>query len=362
MSLAGGKEPIESTKKTSGKGESSSPQSEIRDLANREQTLKSEAEKKSKDPQVIHQIAIQLPKLIQKTHQIIEASQVFQTFKLPGTDYVVHDRREGAPTKDKTKTIADESKMPLEALLVQKGKLTPTKEKDYENYFADPTKKGKVPEQKVAEDRLMKLLTRFEQALLKRFEGGAKLTQELEKEHPSFFKKTADQWREFFGKFMKRTVKRHASLEQVSEWIYRGFVQKNAKSTVISDLAFANGQLEKFVRFRLPGGAQNLANRLANLEPGVRLSAEELRDHLKEDFDYLAIKQSEGEAAWAMAPTNGKFLGSAKSEEGHSEEGQTQFIPWYQVPLSKSVGKRRAFRLLPYLIVILLLAIGFIYL
>ncbi len=364
-------------------------------------------EKKQVDPEALLQLSRNLPRLIQKNLQRLEGSQVYQTFKLAGTEYIVHDRRESSKEKAKPeleseqKVIAEEAKKPLEELVLQKGKMVASKEKDYANYFADPSGRIKTPEQQAATERLVKLFSRFEKALLKRFEGGEEMTRQAEEGRFSFLKKTAQGWRDFFSHFAKRTVKRNISMEAVQEFIFRGLVRKDSKTTVISDLALVTGQLEKFARFRLNLSAMNLAERLNLLEPGTKLSASELKEGQGEKLEYLAIKSAESEASYAKAATKGKFFGTAQTEEKVANDlglqlgaqlkekekilrnmrskkkggglfGETQeeapfdeeknFIPWWQPgPLIRSKGPMRWFVAVSYLIILSLLVIGILY-
>ncbi|MDZ4224795.1 MAG: hypothetical protein U1D33_02695, partial [bacterium] len=66
-------------------------------------------------------------------------------------------------------------------------------------------------------------------------------------------------------------------MEMVQEWTFRGLVKKEARATVISDLVLANGQHEKFVRFKLAQNAAALAERLVLLDPGTKLPQEALK-------------------------------------------------------------------------------------
>ncbi|MBI4125718.1 MAG: hypothetical protein HY466_07305, partial [Deltaproteobacteria bacterium] len=146
---------------------------EVQDLITKEQFLDRQAEKQPAKEDLLQQFTKHLPRLIQKTLAKLEASQVYQTFKLPGRDYVVRDQRDKAMSEkvqDQRETIAEESKKPLEELLVQRGKLVPAKEKGYENYLGDVSGKPAAPEQRAARQRVAELFTRFEQALLRRFE------------------------------------------------------------------------------------------------------------------------------------------------------------------------------------------------
>lgn len=302
-------------------------QREVQDLTRKVESLtrRAQEEKKPLDAETIAQISRHLPKLIQKTLQKIEASAIFRTFKLAGRDWVVVDRREekvaakegqeGKEAKpDEAKKIKEESKKPIEEMILMRGKLSPAREKEYENYLADPSLRLRMPEQKAAEDRLLKLLTKFEKLLLKRFEGGEEVAAPKREGEASFLKKTVEQWRQFFSRFVNRTVLRTVSAEQLHEGLFRGLVQRQARSTVISDLALVNGQVEKFARIHLQTPEQQIQAFLQKLEPGSKLSKEELKRLAAGDLEYLAIKEMEGEIAWARAPQKGKFFETAQTE------------------------------------------------
>lgn len=386
MSLAGGKEkshePIEPLKGQRQK--SAELDQELQRLIQEEQKMAREVETKTPplDAEELVRFSRDLPRLIQQTLSKMDASQVYQSFRLPGRDYVVHDHREGKQEgtgeKDLGREIARESKKSIKELMIQEGKLFPVKEKSYENYLADPVgRMGVSPEQQASQERVLKLLTLFEKLLLQRFERGEELTKLLKEGDPSFLEKTAKQWRDFFARFFRRTVKRTVSQEELHSILYRGFVAKDVKGTVISDLNLANGQIEKFARFKLQQRSQELESFLSQLKPGERLTSEQLRRFFAGELEYLAIRHGEGEAAWSPAPQKGKFLGSAQAEanvasdlglqlgeqlkekekvfrrlgggkkglggfagggeEGGAEGGvpQEQFIPWWQYGLRK---------------------------
>lgn len=321
--MAKEREPVSGIRPSQENKEAQALEREVQDLVRQEEALARRVQSGDKtiDAETLARLSRELPRLIQRTLQKIEASVVYRTFKLAGRDYVVQDRREektaekgGKEKPDEGKRIKEESKKPIEEMILMRGKLSPAREKDYENYLADPTLRGPTVERQAAAERLLKLFSRFEAALLKRFEGGEEIAFRQPEGEKSFLKKTAEQWHNFFSHFMGRTVKRTASLENIREWFFRGFVEKSARATVISDLAMAGGQMEKFARIRLTS-AETLAAFFAKLEPGARISKEELRRFLAGDLEYLAIKQGEGsEAVWARAPLKGKFLESAAAE------------------------------------------------
>lgn len=401
MSWGGGKEPSkERVEKIAGgdvRAESKALDKELQKLIEKEQQFERRAKEEGQhlDAESLAKFSKHLPRLIQRTLSKIEASRVYQTFKLPGTDYVVHDRRdakkEGAEQKDQGEEIAEEAKKPLSEMLVKEGKLFRKGGKGYENYLADPGQKASAPELKAAEQRLQKLLSQFEKLLLKRFEKGEEFFQTVEKGKFTFFQKTAKQWRAFFSRFLQRTVKRRVPMQQLQESVFRGFVQKQAKGTMISDLMLRSGAMEKFARMKVVQENQQLMRFLSQLKPGTRISAEDLKKFLTGDLEYLAIKQGEKESGWAKAPQKGKFFESAQTEArvagnlglqlgeqlkekgkvlrdlqgrrkgvggfGPGEEGsggnepREQFIPWWQYGLQ---GKSWRFGFAALLFVILL--------
>lgn len=340
---------------------------ELQDLIVKEQHLERQVQKRPAQEGLLQKFTQHLPRLIQRTLAKLEAQTVYQTFKLPGRDYVVSDQRDksaASQTKSQAETIAEESKRPLEELLVQRGKLVPAKEKGYTNYLGEVSTKPATPEQKAAQERVLEFFSRFEKTLLKRFEQGADIEQPLLNGRFQFLRKTLKQWQDFFARFVQRTVKRKVAAGEIQEMIFRGLVQRQTKVTVISDFSLTNGQFEKYTRHRLTPEAQNFLAMLTGLQPGQRLSKEELRRFLSGDLEYLAIRAAEEEAAFAKAPLKGKFLTTAQAEErvahdlglqlgaqlkekekvlrglggrkrgfpggGEFDEEGPQFIPWWQ--------------------------------
>ena len=276
------------------------------------------------EPQVSAEVWKKLPELarmVQQAAKQVDSSQVYQTFRLAGTQVIVHDRRDQSEASSVKPKPADEHKMSLEELLVQKGRLTPNKEKSYENYLADPSGRAKMPEPRATEERLIKMLTRFEDLLIKRFEQNVKMTQDATEGQANFLRKTLEQWRGFFENFKHRTVQRTTSLELLEQAVFRDLVQHQGRTTLISDLLLNGGKLEKFIRMRLEMMSAAWVERLAQLAPGAVLSKKTLAELAQDnELQYLVIKEAEGEAAWNQAPTRGLFGGLAKTEEHLSKE------------------------------------------
>lgn len=334
MPISGGKETykgaIEPISRQSGKSETAKEaESRLRDLIGEEQKLNRQAGKESGpklNAEVLHRMAQALPRLIQRTLEKVDSSQVYRSFHLPGSDRVVHDRREerGAGAKseataaskpeNRAESIGKESKMPMEGFLIHKGKLSPETGKTYENFLSDPSTRMRSvnPEQQAAQSRLQKLLTLFEKRLIQRFEEGEQQSKSFQKGEPHFLNKTGKEWRSFFAKFAARTLRKQTPMAEIREAVFRGFVEGKGKAVLISDLTHTGGLVEKFVRLRLAdASAQSGRNLFQQMQPGTRVAAEQLHSHLKGDVDYLALRQAEGELPWSRAAEKGKFFDSA---------------------------------------------------
>ena len=180
MPFSGGKDeskgPIAPISHKTGKSEGAKDveTQQLRNLITEKQKLDRQAAKESGpklNAEILHKMSRALPRLIQRGLEKIDSSQVYRTFRLAGSDRVVHDNREGrgesANPESKSESRGDairrESKMPMEGFLIQKGKMSPETEKPYENFLADPMSKlpQSNPEQQAAISRLKKLLTLF---------------------------------------------------------------------------------------------------------------------------------------------------------------------------------------------------------
>ncbi len=329
---------------------------------------------------------------LQQDLRRLDSSQVYRTFRLVGTDYIVRDQRDGRPqTTDKN---------PAETAdwVLQKGKVIEKEAKKYENYLSDPMSRLQTVEQRAAQDRLNRMLGDFEMKLLERFEKGAKFEKGLAQQDSSFLKKTYDQWKSFFDRFMLRTVRRTASWNELQAVVFRDLVRgKNA--TLVSDLLFQSGKTDKFARMILPQSAQAFLAKLSGLSAGSLLHIAQLAESVaKAELQYLGIKQADG-PDWrhAKAPTKGLFLPTARAEEKAAEalgmpladqlraktrvmregkrrsgvpfgglggeEGETEtkgtFVPWFSSERAKPFGKRKWFVPVTFGVVLVLLVIFF---
>lgn len=255
-----------------------------------------------------------VPKFLRSVQKRQESSWVYQSFKLPGTNYLVRDRRGGkAP---------DEAAKKDQGFEMKDGKLHSAKEKSYVNYLGDRQMlQPKVP--KGAASEISRLLSEFEKLLVDRFEKGKKIAQESADGKPHFKLKTDAQWRSFFSKFLKRTVWKQGELSALKQFIFRGLVQMKrgggAYAMLIGDMMMADGKMDKFARLKV---LSDVAKLLANLEPGSTLEAEIIRKGLSvEEFKYLALAHKHGEKGvrTGAEPTRGMF-GQLKTEEQVAEK------------------------------------------
>ena len=329
---------------------------------------------------------------LQQDIRRLDSSQVYRTFRLVGTDYIVKDQRDGKGLSDKEKNATDV----LRDWIVQKGKVVEKETKEYENYLSDPMSRLQTVEQRASQDRLNRMLSDFETKLLERFEKGGKFERGLTHNESSFLKKTMDQWKSFFDRFVSRTVRRSASWNELQSVVFRDLVRgKNA--TLVSDLLFQSGKTDKFTRLVLPQNAQNLLLKLAQMDPGSLLQIAQLAEGTAQaELHYLGIQSADG-PVWgaAKAPTKGQFLQTAKAEERAAEalglpladqlraktrvmrEGKRRsggafgglmgeegedgtkgmFVPWFSSDRTKPDGKRKWFVPVAFSVILVLLGI-----
>jgi len=246
----------------------------------------------------------------------LHAGRAFQQFRLPGRDRVVVDRREqfqGEPkeaAKEAGKEAAKEAAQKA-TLTLKEGKLVEAREKAYAASAALGARGSGAPDQQAAEARVDRMLSAFEKMVVERFEGGKQIAEESADGKAHFNAKSDAQWKEFFQKFLNRTVAKRALLKDIKQFFMRGVVAKGGKGVFIGDMAMNSGRVEKFVRFSI------LAEALAKLRamiPGDRVTAQMLGKLTGEELMYLALAASKGkEFAFAQEAARGKFAG-AKAE------------------------------------------------
>lgn len=334
----------------------------------------------------------QIPLFQQMVRKQLDARHAFQHFHLSG-GRVVEDRRDqrppGAPAdaakesaKEGAKREAKEpkgkgkvAKEGAGGIKLHDGRLVRLKEKGYQNFLGDRSGSDRrVLDQEVASERVERMISAFERMILARFEGGKKIAPESPDGKACFRAKTAGEWRDFFAAFTDRLVPKKALLADIREFLLRGLVAKGEKGIFIGDINFANGRIEKFVRFSIL--AEALA-RLRALVPGDAVAKGSLGSLVGEELMYLALAVSRArDAAASMLPTQGKFVGGraevAAAEalgisldqhlqqkarglrgrrsglfggdllgEGEPGELPSQFIPWWQWGNLKQAGPRR---------------------
>jgi hypothetical protein len=286
-----------------------------------EQIQKAEADVAEALQRQPFEIRKQLPLFQKMAKKALHAGRAFQQFRLPGRDRVVIDRREqfqGEPkeaAKEAGKEAAKEAAKKA-TLTMKEGKLVEAKERSYAASAALGARGTGASDQRAAEARVDKMLSAFEKMVVERFEGGRQIAEESVDGMARYKGKTDAQWKEFFQKFLHRTVAKKTLLKDIKQFFMRGVVAKGGKGVFIGDMAMNSGRVEKFVRFSI------LAEALAKMRamiPGDKVTAQMLGKLTGEELMYLALAASKGrEFAYAQAAARGKFAG-AKAEAQAAE-------------------------------------------
>ncbi|MBI4367317.1 MAG: hypothetical protein HY543_10905 [Deltaproteobacteria bacterium] len=298
---------------------------------------------------------------IRKITERIEHGWLYQTFRLPGSQRVIHDRRgEGSA---EARSAAETPARPL---------------------------------------------SRFEARLVERFEQGVDLAQPAPDGKTHFLAKTAAQWKAFFARFLQRAEKKQVPIEAVAQaFTMRALLKKTsdpAKGVVVSDFQLADGTKEKFARFDVHLAA--LLSSAAQLEPGASVPKEVVARGLPgQELSYIAIGKARGEQEGVMAPRDAQgVFTNLKTEaqiaerlgfptplrgEGGMESGRSadvesgraprglgkwfrdaeeppddaasqagRFVPWWHWAREERLGLRRWFVPVTLIVLVILLAIG----
>lgn len=127
--------------------------------------------------------------------------------------------------------------------------------------------------------------------LRKSYEAAISKAQLSASAPPSFLQKSAVQWKDFFKKFLHRTVRKQTSMENLSGMTLRGVVKikgERSGALLIGDLKFSNGVTDKFARFQL-ASADSLM-KFAELGPGSQLNQQDLMQSTDDGMlQYFAI-------------------------------------------------------------------------
>lgn len=224
-----------------------------------------------------------LPKFLSSVRNRMDGSWVYQSFKLPGTTYVVRDMRGAQMDEKEALRMAAEYQ-------VQEGNLTKTKKKDYVNYLADRSFAGGKSKQ--AEAEIGRMLSEFEKLLVERFEKDRTIELALKDGRAVYREKSDEEWKSFFETFLPRTVKKSGDLSAVKEMTYRG---KMSGSLLVGDIIGKDGAVDKFARIKVLEG---IFAELAGNDPGLVIGADLISKYLAtEEFKYLAIAHKHQEQA-----------------------------------------------------------------
>lgn len=268
---------------------------------------------------------LKLPPRLSNLLQAFQARTegAMRAFRLPGSNRVIHDRREAGhrgekDIPDKAHTRPDRADKHRREMHIREGRAEDVKARTYENYLAirQMTASEKGPEAKLKE----KLLSEFEKLLVERFEQAKKIEEESKDGKAKFLAKTVEEWRAFFDKFLHRTVKKTADLAEIQEFLFRGMVKKgDAKAVLISDIILNSGRTDKFARFGVL--YHKISDFLSKLLPGDAVAKNAIADALlSERLMYLALQppSAESEILTGLKPKQGMF--AAESTEARVAE------------------------------------------
>lgn len=241
------------------------------------------------------------------------SSVAYRSFKLPGTDRMVSDLRDGA----KQEAVQKEA-----TYNTREGRLAEAKSKSFVNYLGDRSNlRGNVSG--ALESEISRLLSEFEKLLIERFEKGKTVEQKSEDGKPHFKAKTDSEWHSFFSKFVKRTVWKDADIGLVNEFIFRGLASLKKGdgkfAMLIGDLIMSDGQNQKFARLKV---LSDIMKALSGIEPGSALEAEVLKKFMEAgELKFLALAHKHAEKGFQTAAqaTKGLF-GELKMEEHVARE------------------------------------------
>lgn len=254
----------------------------------------------------------------------IDATRVYQHFRLPGRKRIVHDRRGEA---GRERHAAEREGRRTESMVMREGRLTHEKAKHYENYLGERMQAARSMGEAAGIKKTMdELLSRFEQMIIKRFEGDQKIVQMAEEGRQTFLKKTAQQWSDFFSRFAGRFLGKRVPVRNIQQFLFRGMVPKGAKGIVISDMTLKSGRVERFIRFSILAEAMA---KLAKAMPGQMFGKDVLTG---EELYYLALAAARGrEYVTGPKPTEGRFMGGVAEERASQELG---------IPLAAHLAKK----------------------
>lgn len=341
-----------------------------------------------------------LERFIRAIGERIEHGWLYQTFRLPGSSRVVHDRRAVADDEAQRAAAADAP----QAMQTREGQLQPETRRAYPNFLGE--RPAGLPRQ-TAETQAAgeRPLSSFEETLVRRFEGAVEQARSAPDGRPHFLQKTAAQWKAFFQHFLHRTEKKQVPMEVVGDaLLFRGLLKKGgdpAKGVVIGDLPLANGAIEKFARFDVQ--LQAALQTMAQLAPGETVPREAVAKSVQGAMlEYLAIAPPAVDTVISTAArdTQGVFtnlkteaevsrqLGLRGAEMGTGpfadaegrvtghrgrggggtvfgdpdeppEDVPGQFIPWWRWDREERAGQRRWFTAVTIALLVTLVGLGF---
>lgn len=249
-----------------------------------------------------------------RVRRSLDAQRVYRHFRLPGRHRVVHDRRgegraRGRPERGR-------GRRPAGRTHVREGKLVRETARRRAGYFIDRSRLGVETAKPETKARVDELLSKFEQLIIKRFEGDKQVARKGEKGKSKFKAKSEKQWKQFFQRFAGRILRKRVRTSNVRDFVFRGLVPKEGKGVVISDMTLASGRVERFIRFSIIAEAMA---KLTKMIPGDKFGKDMLTG---EELYYLALAVARGrEYRTGPRPTEGRFMTGVAEERASRDLG-----------------------------------------
>lgn len=252
-----------------------------------------------------------VPKFLRFVEKRLESTWLYRSFKLPGTQYVVRDMRNITKLPPDAPNFFKRS----EPSLPKNEEFARMKDSPYVNYLGErrfPEAPQKEPIQEIS-----RLLSEFEKLLVERFEKGKTIEQKSEDGKPHFREKTDAEWRDFFSKFLGRTVLRSGDIEALKQIIYRGLAAlkkgDSRYAMLVGDLEMTDGQISKFARIKI---FKDLVSLVAHIRPGDSIDADKVRELIQtEQFKYLALAHRHEERVKIAKEESRGIFARLKTEE-----------------------------------------------
>ncbi len=281
----------------------------------------------------IFQILKKKPHYLRKLVKRFSHKPNFRSFKLPGRDRVVTDRRhefDQRAGKQADKQPEPQARQQQAQIARQRVRSKVIKEQSRQNMGKENPKqvnrkqvqimqhaRMQGMDKQIAGQRLDKMLSAFEKMIIARFEGGKPIAHYAKNGQPARAAKTEKQWSAFFKSFAHRMSPKRIQMSLVKSFLFRGLVSKGNNGVCIADMNLNSGRVEKFIRFKV---LANLMAKLSQLTPGDTISKAALTE---KELQYLSLDAAKRMTEHAQKPKQGRFI----SENAEQRAAETLGLP-----------------------------------